>query len=290
MNFVGKILVVLILVMSLVFMGFAVAVYATHKNWQEIVMRTEADANATGAELGLKYQLEQAEEEYRQLEDQFAQLQETVASEETMRREQLKALETEVAQLKTERDAMVAQEQQLQQQIREQTAAASMAGEMLNNKLTQLEELRADLQKTRDARDQQFAEVVRLQDEFQQAQVDKQRLEGQNTQLANMLAQAKLVLDRNSLKLESSVDGLPPKVDGVILASNADLVEISLGSDDGIVRGHTLEVFRNVQGRARYLGRVQVLQTLPDKSVAKIIPEYQQGRIERDDRVATRVN
>ena len=39
MNLVGKIFVVLIFVMSLVFMAFAMAVYATHRNWREEVTR-----------------------------------------------------------------------------------------------------------------------------------------------------------------------------------------------------------------------------------------------------------
>ena len=34
MNLIGKIFVVLIFVMSLVFMSFAVAVYGTHQNWK----------------------------------------------------------------------------------------------------------------------------------------------------------------------------------------------------------------------------------------------------------------
>ena len=37
MNLLGKIFVVLIIVMSLVFMTLALAVYATHKNWKDIV-------------------------------------------------------------------------------------------------------------------------------------------------------------------------------------------------------------------------------------------------------------
>ena len=37
MNWLGKVFVVLILIMSLVFMGLAMAVYATHKNWKEII-------------------------------------------------------------------------------------------------------------------------------------------------------------------------------------------------------------------------------------------------------------
>ena len=41
MNLVGKILVVLILVMSLVWMSWAVMVYATHQNWKEEITRTD---------------------------------------------------------------------------------------------------------------------------------------------------------------------------------------------------------------------------------------------------------
>ena len=37
MNWLGKVFVVLILIMSLVFMGLAMAVYATHKNWKEVI-------------------------------------------------------------------------------------------------------------------------------------------------------------------------------------------------------------------------------------------------------------
>ena len=37
MNWLGKVFVVLILIMSLLFMGLAMAVYATHRNWREVV-------------------------------------------------------------------------------------------------------------------------------------------------------------------------------------------------------------------------------------------------------------
>jgi hypothetical protein len=37
MNLVGKLLVVLILVMSVAFMAFSVAVYSTHKNWMDVI-------------------------------------------------------------------------------------------------------------------------------------------------------------------------------------------------------------------------------------------------------------
>ena len=36
MNWLGKVFVVVILIMSLVFMGLSMAVYATHKNWKDV--------------------------------------------------------------------------------------------------------------------------------------------------------------------------------------------------------------------------------------------------------------
>ena len=42
MNLVGKIIVVSILVMGVLFMAFAIADYATHKNWREIVVNEQA--------------------------------------------------------------------------------------------------------------------------------------------------------------------------------------------------------------------------------------------------------
>ena len=58
-------------------------------------------------------------------------------------------------------------------------------------------------------------------------------------------------------------EDVKPTLDGLVLAANKDgLVEISLGSDDGLERGHTLEVFRG----SRYLGRIEVFQDFARQS------------------------
>ena len=54
MNLVGKIFVVLILVMSVLFMAFAMAVYATHQNWRDVVVNEQATPDKP---LGLAPQL-----------------------------------------------------------------------------------------------------------------------------------------------------------------------------------------------------------------------------------------
>ena len=78
---------------------------------------------------------------------------------------------------------------------------------------------------------------------------------------------------------------VPPALRGKVLAVNQnDLLEVSLGSDDGLRAGNTLEVFRG----SSYLGRVQVLTTQSDRAVAKVLPDYKKGVIQKGDDVATR--
>jgi hypothetical protein len=50
--------------------------------------------------------------------------------------------------------------------------------------------------------------------------------------------------------------------------------------------GNTLEVSRGT----RYLGRVEIIETSPDKSVGRVDRRFQQGQIQEGDRVATRLN
>ncbi len=78
-----------------------------------------------------------------------------------------------------------------------------------------------------------------------------------------------------------------------MLASTDDgYVEISLGFDDGLEKGHTLDVYRlgATPDTSKYLGRVRVLRTEKDRAVAYVIPELKQGQIRREDLVATRLN
>jgi hypothetical protein len=68
--------------------------------------------------------------------------------------------------------------------------------------------------------------------------------------------------------------------------AGGQLVEVSIGADDGLKEGNTLIVYRG----SRYLGRLTVLETSPDKAVAQVDRQFQQGQIQEGDRVATRLN
>ena len=80
-----------------------------------------------------------------------------------------------------------------------------------------------------------------------------------------------------------------PTVDGVVSqvrrVAGGQLVEVTIGADDGLKDGNTLEVFRG----SRYLGRLEIVETSPDKSVGRVDRRFQQGQIQEGDRVATRI-
>ena len=285
MNLVGKILVMLIMVMSLVFMAFAVAVYSTHKNWDEAVNRDPSTVKP-GQTAGLKFQLRDLQDKNAKLEEQIRAVQESVNTEWKSREDKMAKLETQKEELKLAKQTLDAQLADLNKKYAEEQNRANLSTAELKDRSAQVAQLRADIEAAQTERDDHFREVVRKTDEFNKASIELQTIKEINDRLAKTLAQAKLTAERAGINLAASPVSL--KLDGVVTASNptSGMIEVSLGSDDGLARGQTLEVHR----AGRYLGKVEVLTLWPEKAVAKIIPEYLKGRIERDDRVATRFN
>jgi hypothetical protein len=68
-----------------------------------------------------------------------------------------------------------------------------------------------------------------------------------------------------------------------------DLAEISLGSDDGLRKGHRLEVYRIVDGQGIYVGRIEVVKTTPNKSICKEILEFKKRDVQKGDRVVSKL-
>jgi ankyrin repeat protein/beta-lactamase regulating signal transducer with metallopeptidase domain len=82
---------------------------------------------------------------------------------------------------------------------------------------------------------------------------------------------------------ESSAD--QPAIDAVGIVKQVgegqEFVELSTGSVDGLIKGMRLDVYRE----KTYLGRVEVVRTTQDESVARIVKEYRRGAIKVGDEV-----
>jgi len=282
MTLLGKIFTGLIVMMSVLFLGLAISVYATHVNWRE-------KHSEMAKELTVQSDVN------RQLRERQADLTAAIALEQAARRYALAALETK---LKTRSDEL----EVVQQELAKLTATEGItAGALVTaqNELTaitaEVKALRDEVRVAQQDVDRQFDVVVQLTDETNQMRRVKSDLENRQRPLQSAVAAMKGAMEKLGVGIEVEKDGtvrtdldrVPPAVRGeVIEIGEKDLVEISIGSDDGILVGHTLDVYRD----QAYLGKVVVLKTSPDRAVAEILPEFKRGTIRKGDRVATKLS
>jgi len=291
MNLVGKIFVVVILVLCLVFMALAMSVYTAQRNWREVVM-LERDKVTPGKELGLKWQLEAAKKENENLTDEKAKLQKDYAAEKAARQQSLTRLQTELAVAQKERKSQEAQRADLEKDKRDAVAAMNATQKNLTAFQQERDRQRTELVQAQQDRDKHFAEVVRKTDEFNQAVNEKEVLRKRTLELVKDLKKADDELTHFGLPDKNSdyKSKLPPKVNAIVTSVNGDgYIEISLGSDDGLREGHQLEVYRTSGGQSTYVGRVKVVKTDPSTSVCKVDPNFQNSNIMVNDRVASKI-
>ena len=278
MTLVGKILVVLIFIMSLVFMSFTVMVYSTHRNWKDLVENPST---------GLKARLTQREQEKRQLENERQEILNKLAYERATRTEALAVLEVKLSELTAELARNEETLRTTQTQLGEANQLVSSSLAQKQRLTTEVEKLREEVKGAREDRDFQVAEVQKLTDKINQSEGQLRRLRDRNNQLTGELGRAQVLLDSNDLDLNAPLDGQPPRLDGVVTAvRQRDLVEVSLGADEGVRRGHKLDIYA---GSGAYLGRLEVVETAPDRAVGRVVPQYSQGVIRKGDRVATKL-
>ncbi len=271
MNLLGKVFTLLVLLLSVIFFSLALAVNSTHINWHDKADEFEkqaAEAKRKNTELDLL--LEESKTK--------------IAIEQAGRRSALAALQT---QLEKNESELQAQEAELQQKnsentIMNQTLNATQLE--LSSRTKDNELLRQQLADAKQDRDQLFQRLVAAKDETAQLMGMYDALMEREKANMEMYTKAKAKLDILGINPDTMLEA-PPAVNGQVLAVAGNQVEVSLGRDDGMREGFTLEVHRNGQ----YLGRLKVRTVRDDKSVADILTNFQKGYIRRGDRVDSKL-
>jgi hypothetical protein len=290
MNLVGKIFVVFIFVMSLVFMSLALMVYSSQKNWRDVVMLT-AEQKTPDKEEGLKWQLEKAKAENTTLKNEKDTLTKEYATEKAAQQQQLAKLQTELDIVTKQRKSLEAGRADLEKKERDAVAAMTATQKNITDYSQQLERQRTALLQSQQDRDKHFKEVVRLTDLLNQAVNDKEQLRKRMGDLAKDLAKADEALRWNKIDKNSEYKNAnPPKIDGLVTSVlEGGVIEVSLGSDDGLRKGHFLQVYRINGGQSTYVGRAEVMKTDPSKSVCKLDPNIHTSQVMVNDRVASKI-
>ncbi|MCY3015286.1 MAG: hypothetical protein DWI05_03295 [Planctomycetota bacterium] len=284
MNTIGKIFVFALFIMSLVFMSFAVALYSTHTNWRDEIMRTK-DQVKQGQRIGWKAQLDDAQAERAKLSAEITRYQSDVAASEAARDQVVAKIQTALEE--KNKDLEVLRKEKEARELEREKAQAELAAARLELEAASkvVADLRAEVRTQQDKVDEQVDRAANLASELHEKESFLEIASERRAQLEKQVANARLLLQQSGLSIDSLPRDAVPTIDGVVTNVVDDSIELSLGGDDGLQMGHELDVYRNDQ----YLGRVRVVSIKPDRAVAVVIREFARGVIQRGDKVATRL-
>ena len=128
MNTIGKIFVFALFIMSLVFMSFAVALYSTHTNWRDEIMRTKEQVKQ-GQRIGWKAQLDDAQAERAKLSAEITRYQADVAASEAARDQVVAKIQTALEE--KNKDLEVLRKEKEARELEREKAQAELAAARL---------------------------------------------------------------------------------------------------------------------------------------------------------------
>ncbi|MFM7244187.1 MAG: hypothetical protein ACKO40_08435 [Planctomycetaceae bacterium] len=284
MNIIGKIFVFAVFVMSLMLMTFAGVIYMSHVNWKDEVERDPKDC-LPGQQPGYRYQIQQAETERARLQAEITSLQQKVAESEQSRDQVVAKLQTAIVQKDQELQTLRADKDKRQAEMEKAVADVRRLREDLLAADKAVEQLQAHVKAQQEKVDAQVDKSAQLSASLAEAQAQLTIAEERKAQLEKQVANARILLKQNGLTVDSLPKDRVPTLDGDVIAVAAGSIQVSLGSDDGLQVGHTLEVYRE----GEYIGRAVVKTVMPDHAVAEIVKAYARGVVQRGDKVTTRL-
>jgi hypothetical protein len=284
MYVIGKFFVFAVFIMSLVLMTFATAIYLSHTNWKDTVERPPEQVSG-GKPLGLKYQLQEAEQEREKLDREIKELTAKVAASEASRDQVVAKLQTAIVDKSTELDVLRAEKEKRQNDVQNLADELKDAKEALQRVTADAERLRGDVRAQQKIVDEQVDRAASLAAQLEEQKAFLAVANERKAQLERQVANARMLLQQSGLAVDSPPRDRVPKLDGDVIAVAEGAIEISLGGDDGLQVGHTLEVYRGDQ----YVGRAVVRAVRPDHAIAEPVREYMRGVVQRGDKVTTRL-
>jgi hypothetical protein len=282
MTLLGKVFMFAVLLLSGIFFTLALAINASHTNWRDAV---------TGPN-GFQAQIKKMEATIVELKSTIEKAANELATEQAARRVALASLQTQLSEQQGELEKKETDLLELQRTRRLQDDTLSRTSQDLERITSENSEIKKIIDQTIQDRNAQRAKVIELTDTFNSlqsiyddAKKREEELRDENTTLSARVSIMQSTLVKNGLKFDPD-DAPPEGLKGLVLAVGRDnMVEVSLGRDDGLKVDHELEVFRG----ASYLGKIRILRVEDDKAIGVIIPAFRRGLIQQGDKVAAKL-
>jgi hypothetical protein len=285
MSTVGKVLVVAQLAFSVLLMGFAGGVYSVQTNWRKKANETQT-------------KLDKADKDLRDEKQREQKAQDTAVANAKALKDAADRAQGAVDAGKIQITQLQRQNQQTKTELENLRAEAKIAGEEARarrDEAVNMRSINAELHKTRD-------EQITLAHQY----ADK---------IVNLEQQAKAMAEKHKKVLEDyavlqkfirikGFDSDPREVAGLVEPApileakvlstrkggrnGAELIEISLGSDAGLAKGHEMFVYR-ADGKGKYLGKIRLDYVDYRTAVGVVIQSTKNGQIQVGDNVATKL-
>jgi len=285
MSTVGKVLVVAQIAFSILLMAFAGGVYSVQTNW--------------------KIQAKDANGKLKKASDDLAAAKSAIQKEKDAAAATAKTLKDVADRAQGAADAAKVQITQLQRQLTQDRselenmrAEAKIAGEEARarrDEAVSMRQINGDLHKTRD-------EQITLAHQYADRIVNLEQQNRAMTEKHNKLLNDYAILQKfirikgfdSDPREVAGVAEPAPIVYGVVLntrkggRNGAELVEISLGSDAGLAKGHELFVYRP-DGKGKYLGKIRLDYVEYKTAVGVVVESTKNGQIQVGDNVTTKL-
>ena len=288
MTFIGKMLIVVQLVLSLLFMAFAGAVFTVEQNWKQQFTDKDQDLKT---EQDFHKSTQNTFNEYKNVKSAKVAELDTLSkkrlSDFTREKNRADNLQQQLNNLKTAHDTQrtVAQLEGDEAKFRRDEAIEQrQVNKALHENLVDsvrtnrgLEDIVFDLRLQLGDRQQRHLVVL---DELKTARLQARRKGGGLGALPSEDIQP------------------PPPLSGKVVSSRYGIgnrilyVEVSVGSDDGIKEGQQLTVYRPGNGksqRTKYLGQIRIIQVFADKAVGTVQEKAKNGVITKGDNVTSKL-
>ncbi|GAB4142730.1 MAG: hypothetical protein Tsb009_13250 [Planctomycetaceae bacterium] len=282
MTFVGKVLVVVNVVLTVCVAAFAGGVYAFQTNWREEYKKTKDEM--VRKLKGRDETIAEMKDERVEVDKQLAKFRNDAANYRAQNEQNLAKLQGVEASLKrvtVERD-----------QSRESNKLLSEENDINLKLVQQYRKFLADLHKNLDTL---TTRIAKLEDEKYGLIVERAQIDRRHNALLELVAKYRRVLAENKVDydINAVAAGDAPVIpsDGIVLETyqsgrdRTTLVRLSVGKDDNIRKGQVLIVYR-LEGKGKYLGKIEIVSITADGAVGQVIAKAKNGKIRKGDHVS----
>lgn len=271
MNLLGKILTLLILVMSIFFLAIALMTSAAHRNWKVAASSLQGEYQAIQQQLTTTKTSTLEKEQF-------------IQAEKVARAQQLAQLESQLAVYRNEIDGLSKQvsEETILSKERlarlEQAEARASQLDKENKGLTDRnvslsKEVATSYEKLTDFTNKTFELNTRIE-----------VIETLNKDLSTTVAKQNKVMKRLGIDENELVKDIVPLINAVVVRTQGDLFAIAAGTDDGLRKGHVLDIYRG----DKFVGRGVVKNVEHNLAVLGTLSAFMQANVQEGDDVTSK--